>query len=259
MRALHRSLRTLALVASAALLLGLVAAQGSDAPGDADAVLDRIFDNLRGESQIATLEMTVTRPDDEQRFELRIYSEGEERALTRVVAPPRDAGQAFLNDGDNVFIYNPRLRRVLRLPPSGRSDSFLGSDISYSDLAGDDLRDQYTTAIVDESDDAVTLSLTPEASAPTPYGRVEVTASKPDYAPTRIVYFDQRGTAVKEHLISDYTDVDGRKIPQRYEVRDLLDDGHRTVVLWTDARFDVDIPDTCFTQNALEREGVCEP
>ncbi len=258
MAPLPRRLRRLALVAASGLLLGFALAQAGDAPSDADAVLDRIFDNLRGESQIATLEMTVTRPDDVQRFELRIYSEGEERALTRVVAPPRDAGQAFLNDGDNVFIYNPRLRRVLRLPPSGRSDSFLGSDISYSDLAGDDLRDQYATEIVADGDDAVTLALTPKPSAPTPYGRVEVTASKPDYAPTRIVYFDQRGTAVKEHLISDYTDVDGRRIPQRYEVRDLLDEGHRTVVLWTDARFDVEIPAACFTQNALEREGACE-
>ncbi len=31
-----------------------------------------------------------------------------------------------------------------------------------------------------------------------------------------------------------------------------------TVVTWQDAEFGVDIPESCFSQNALEREGACE-
>ena len=241
------------------LWLGAACAQPNGAPTEAGDILDRILANLRGGSQVATLQMTVTRSDGEDGYTLRIFSEGEDRALTRVIAPPRDAGQAFLNEGDDVFIYNPRLRRVLRLPPSGRSDSFLGSDLSYDDLAGDDLRDRYGASVLDETEGSVTLELVPAPDAPIPYGRVELTAAKPSYAPTRIVYFDQRGNAVKENLISDYAEVDGRSIPQRFEVRDLLEEGNRTVVTWNDARFDVDIPDACFSRNALEREGACEP
>lgn len=244
-----------------AMILPWIAVAAAQAPeaGDAGAILDRILENLRGESQVATLEMTVTRPSEEDRYELRIFSEGEERALTRVVAPPRDAGQAFLSAGDDVFLYSPRLRRVLRLPPSGRSDAFLGSDIAYDDLAGDDLRDQYDASLIEETEEAVTLELIPVEGAATPYGKVELTAAKPSYAPTRIVYYDQRGNAVKENLVSDYVAVDGRSIPQRFEVRDLLEEGHRTVVTWNDAEFGVDVPDACFEQSALEREGACEP
>ena len=105
------------ILAAPTLLTAFVSAQE-----DAAGVLSRILGNMRGESQVATLEMTVIRPGEEDTYAMRIYSEGEEKGLTRVIAPPRDAGQAFLNDGDNVFIYNPRLKRVLRLPPSGRSD-----------------------------------------------------------------------------------------------------------------------------------------
>lgn len=235
------------------LTLGLANAQG-----DAASILDTIMNNLRGNSQAATLEMQVIRPDEEDVYTMRIYSEGEDRGLTRVIAPPRDAGQAFLNDGDNVFIYNPRLKRVLRLPPSGQSDSFLGSDLSYNDLAGDDLQEDYRVSILEETDESVTLELIPNPDAPTPYGKVELTAEKPSYAPTRITYFDQRGNAVKENLLSDYAEVAGLNIPQRFEVTDLLEEGHRTVVTWQDAEFGVEIPDACFTQNALEREGVCE-
>ena len=242
------------------LSLAMVAtlATSVTAQGDANAILDTIVNNLRGESQVATLNMQVIRPDEEDIYTMRIYSEGEEQGLTRVIAPPRDAGQAFLNDGDNVFIYNPRLRRVLRLPPSGQSDSFLGSDISYNDLAGDDLQEDYQASILEETDESVTLELVPNTDAPTPYGKVELTAEKPSYAPTNITYFDQRGNAVKENILSDYAEVDGLYIPQRFEVTDLLEEGHRTVVTWQDADFGVDIPEACFTQNALEREGACE-
>ncbi len=239
-------------------LLLLLTSGLASAQEDAASVLDTIVNNLRGESQVATLNMQVIRPDEEDVYTMRIYSEGEEQGLTRVIAPPRDAGQAFLNDGDNVFIYNPRLKRVLRLPPSGQSDSFLGSDISYNDLAGDDLEESYQASILEETDESVTLELVPNPNAPTPYGKVELTAEKPSYAPTNITYYDQRGNAVKENILSDYAEVDGLYIPQRFEVTDLLEEGHRTVVTWQDADFGVDIPEACFTQNALEREGACE-
>ena len=235
------------------LLLSLASAQG-----EAADILETIVDNLRGESQAATLEMTVIRPDEEDVYTMRIFSEGEQRGLTRVIAPPRDAGQAFLNDGDNVFIYNPRLKRVLRLPPSGQTDSFLGSDISYNDLAGDDLEQDYDASILEETEESVTLELTPKPNAPTPYGKVHLTAEKPSYAPTNITYFDQRDTAVKENILSEYAEVEGRYIPQRFEVNDLLEEGHQTVVTWNDAEFGVSIPEACFSQNALEREGACE-
>ena len=242
----------------ATLVLLLLTFGFARAQEDAESILNTITSNLRGESQVATLNMQVIRPDEESTYMMRIYSEGESKGLTRVIAPPRDAGQAFLNDGDNVFIYNPRLRRVLRLPPSGQSDSFLGSDISYNDLAGDDLQEDYSARILEETDSSVTLELVPNPNAPTPYGKLHLTAEKPSYAPTQITYFDQRDTAVKENILSDYAEVGGLYIPQRFEVKDLLQEGNMTVVTWQDAEFGVEIPESCFSQNALDREGACE-
>ena len=105
---------------------------------DPNAVLKAIVDNQRGGTMRATLTLSVARPDRQTQYVLDIVSDGNQKTLTRVKAPAKDAGQAFLRDGENILLYNPTLGRVLRLPPSGRPDSFLGADLSYSDLDGRD-------------------------------------------------------------------------------------------------------------------------
>jgi outer membrane lipoprotein-sorting protein len=247
-----------ALLAAVVLLAALaaraaLAQNGAPVPTDADAILDRMIENLRGGGQRATLEMTVERGDDVRIYRLEIVSDGTERSLTRVVEPPRDAGQAFLVDGSELFVYSPRLGRVLRLPPSGRSDGFLGSDLSYGDLAGDEVRDDYAADVFERDDERVVLSLVPRPRAPTPYGELRFAASLPDLAPRELVYYDQRGGAVKRLVLSDFRDVDGRVVPTRFEVEDLTEGGGRTVATWTEVEFGVDPPDVCFTQQALER------
>lgn len=236
-------------------LLGTVAhGQADTVPDDAHAILDRMVENLRGGGQRATLELTVEREDETRSYLLEIVSDGTERSFTRVVEPPRDAGQAFLVDGDELFVYSPRLGRVLRLPPSGRSDGFLGSDLSYDDLAGDEVRDAYDASVVERRDDAVVLSLTPHPTAATPYGELRFTASLPELAPRELVYFDQRETPVKRLTLSEFrTGEGGRIVPTRFVVEDLTEGGGRTIAQWTDLELGVEPPDRCFTQQALER------
>lgn len=253
----HRAAFVAILLASLLLAAGAtdaaLAQNEAPVPDDADAILDRMVENLRGGGQRATLEMTVERGDEVRSYLLEIVSDGAERSLTRVVEPPREAGQAFLVDGSELFVYSPRLGRVLRLPPSGRSDGFLGSDLSYGDLAGDEVRDDYTARVLERDGERVVLSLVPEPRAPTPYGELRFAASLPDLAPREIVFFDQRGNAVKRLGLSDFREVDGRVVPTRFEVEDLTEGGGRTVATWTQVEYGVDPPDVCFTQQALER------
>jgi len=237
-----------------ALLTGSATSQGgAEVPQDADAILDAIVDNLRGGGQRATLRMTVERAGDVREYLLEVISDGADRSLTRVIEPPRDAGQAFLVDGNELFIYSPRLGRVLRLPASGRSDGFLGSDLSYDDLAGDEFRADYQATVLERDDAAVVLSLIPAPTAPTPYGELRFRASLPDLAPQELVYFDQRDTPVKRLTLSEFREVDGRRVPTHFEVVDLTEGGGRTVAAWTEVEFGVEPPDACFTQIALER------
>jgi outer membrane lipoprotein-sorting protein len=234
------------------LVLALAAGSAAGAP-DAQAVLRAIEDNHRGGSGKFTITLTVVRPGRQTEYILETWTDGDERALALVKAPARDAGQAFLRVGDNLWIYTPRLKRSLRLPPSGRNESFLGSDISYSDLAGRDVEQDYSARVAGEEAGTIVLELLPRPGAPTPYGKLIVKAQSGTYAPLEWTFFDQRGTAVKRVTFSEHITVATRRFPTRTDVADLLRSGYRTTGLFRDTQFGVPVPEACFTLQALEQ------
>lgn len=232
------------------LTLGLLAS--ASAQTRADEVIQAVIDNQRGASGRVTITITVERPGRTSEFIIESVSDSD-RSLIRVIAPAREAGQAFLIDGDNLWLYNPRLGRSLRLPPSARGDSFLGSDIAYRDLAGRDLEAHYQAAITAEEAERIELTLTPRPGAPTPYGQIVITADTATYAPLSFVYYDQRGQAVRRISFSAFDAVHGLHFPTRIEVENLLRQNERTTVLMSDYTFGIAIPEACFREAALAR------
>lgn len=258
--------------------------------GDPGAVLEAVLDNLRGGPLWGTYTFVVERPGRTTEYVMEMVSDGEQRGLIRVTAPPRDAGQAFLMDGDDLWVYNPRLGRSLRLPPSGRTGAFLGSDVSYNDMVGRDLEKDYTpsfassepagsggaaetgmaqtgtaetgtaqtgmaqTGTVETGTEAtIVLELTPRQGAPTPYGRVLIGVDPAALTPRWVDYYDQRGQVVKHLTLSDYVEAAGRRLPLLMMVEDRTREGYRTVVRVSDVELDTAVPETCFTLQALER------
>ena len=236
----------------AVLALGsTVAAQSPDPT----KLLQEAIDQLRGPVMSATYTLLVERPGRSKKYVLNVLTDGGERSLIRVVEPKRDAGQAFLTIGSDIWIYNPRLGRVLRLPPSGKNDRFLGSDVSYADLSGRDLEEDYEVALRQESDKSSTLVLvlTPKPRAPTPWGRVEIVLGSKDRLLRKIVYYDQRGQPVKDVELRQAVRLEsGRYLITDTLVRDLVREGYQTTFTISDWQVGP-VPDRCFTQTALER------
>src|SRR5690606_38445127 len=273
---------------AAAVAAEAVTTDGSGpAATDASAVLEAVVDNLRGGPMRGTQTFVVERPGRITEYVMEIVTDGGERGLIRIVAPPREAGQAFLMDGDDLWLYNPRLGRFLRLPPSGRSGAFLGSDVSYNDLVGRDLENDYIAAFAGTEgetaegggpegggpeggapaggapkgaapegggpDGVIVLELTPRPGAPTPYGRVVVGVDGASLTPRWIDYYDQRGQVVKRLTLAEYLEAGQRRVPQLVVVEDRIREGYRTVVRLDDVVLDAAVPETCFTLQALER------
>jgi outer membrane lipoprotein-sorting protein len=135
--------RAISLVVLPGLLLAAAAASargrqgGEDAPA-ARSIVKGALDYWRDTSSFLEIAMTVHRPDWERHSLMKSWTRGEKDALVRFVEPAKDAGSATLKRGDDMWIYTPKLSRVIKLPFSMMAQSWMGSDFSYNDLAKSD-------------------------------------------------------------------------------------------------------------------------
>ena len=112
----------------------LVAA-GDRADDDATGIVRAAIDHWRGKSSYSEMTMTIHRPDWERSMSMRAWTVGDERSLVRVTAPRRDAGNGTLLDDDSMWTYSPRVNRVIKVPSSMMSQSWMGSDFSNKDIS----------------------------------------------------------------------------------------------------------------------------
>jgi len=71
-----------------------------------------------GETSTATFTMTIRRPDWELVMTIATWTRGREESIFRIVDPLKDQGNGTLKKDDKMWIFNPRINRVIKLPPS---------------------------------------------------------------------------------------------------------------------------------------------
>jgi hypothetical protein len=132
-------------------------------------------------------------------------------------APADVAGMKFLQiqnsaSDDERFLYTPELKRSRRIAGSNRSDSFMGTDFSYADLDGRDVRSSSSVLKADENVgkfECYHLIATPTNSDAV-YGKIEMWVRKDNFVPLKQVMFDKSGTAVKTLLSREIQKHGGR-------------------------------------------------
>ena len=70
--------------------------------------------------------MTIHRPDWERTVTIKAWTRGEKESLFTILAPPKDEGNGTLKKGREMWMFNPKVNRVIKLPPSMMSQSWMG-------------------------------------------------------------------------------------------------------------------------------------
>ncbi len=258
-------------VAAAALsmLLGFEAASDEveadpAAPGE---LLRRAFDRRYGADthQLLTLRLRSGGRDVQtQRIELVTKMEdGRLHALARFTAPSdlRDTALLMLEQEgrpDDYFLYLPALDRVRRVSGAQRSDSFMGSDLTYEDLERrrrEDFEDLRVGSGSVAGEPVVLVSARPRT--PAGYDRVEFAIATRDAAiletrysamaaesPFKVIRFP------REQLHEE----NGYSVPRRITVANLRR-GTETEVSVESLEIDPDVDLRLFTIGALLREA----
>ena len=236
------------------LLTSAHAAEGEPSESATDIVRAAI-DHWRGVSSFSEMTMTIHRPDWERSMSMRAWTQGEDRSLVRVTAPARDRGNATLMDDDRMWTFSPRINRVIKVPSSMMSQSWMGSDFSNRDISrADDIVDQYIHTLLGESEmDGHTvyeIEAVPLEDAAVVWGR-EVLTIRDDYVMVEHQFFDQDGELVKTMRSLEIGDMGGRTVAIRQRMQK-VDAGDEWTEIRVDAvEYDLEIPDSVFTQSNL--------
>ena len=153
------------------------------------------IDQTRGLSSYSEMTMLIKRPSWQRESTLYAWTRGREDALIRFVAPARDAGNALLKQGNNMWTFNPKLNKSIRLPGGMMSQSWAGSDFSYDDMSRSDkwIKHYRLEHVATEEADGLktyTIDAIPFDDAPVVWGK-ERLRIREDSVLIEAIYYDQ--------------------------------------------------------------------
>ena len=247
----HRRSRLRFLTCIALLLSSVQAHAAPDATGLIKAALHQ----WRGDSSYTELTMIIHRPDWQRSSSLVGWTQGKSNSLVRFTAPAGDAGNATLKLGPSLWLYNPKLGQVIKLPFSMMAQGWAGSDFSYNDLAKtDQIVTDYTHELdaTDESDGHKVYNVTciPKPSAPVVWGKI-VLRIRDDNVLLSETWFDQAMKPVRRLETLKIAPLGGRAYPVKMRMSVLDKPGHWTEISTTRGRFDLKLPRYLFTLSNL--------
>jgi len=223
---------------------------------DAQTIVNDSFNYWRGKASIATVSMTIQRPDWKRSYTIKAWTKGEKDSLFTITAPPKDEGNGTLKKGREMWMYNPKINRVIKVPPSMMSQSWMGSDFSNNDLAkSDSLLDDYTHTLTGtETHEGKTVYLitsVPKPDAPVVWG-LQKLKIREDLIFLREEFYDEDYILVKALDFYDIQMLGGKLYPRVMKMQKAETPDEYTVVEYHDLAFADDLPDDVFTLSALK-------
>jgi outer membrane lipoprotein-sorting protein len=228
-----------------------------------DDIVREVNDTFNQDTGYAKARMTiVTTSGGKRTFVYESWSKNSgEKNLVRYLEPGRVKGQAtlMLNHADDIWMFFPRTQRVRKLASHAKKQKMQGSDFSYEDMGSGDafIEDYSAERLADEAmegRDCYRLNLERKPDSDAGYSRLELWVQKENFVPLAIDYYDDRDPErlLKRLVQSDIRDVDG--VPTAFKIVMLnRNDNTQTEMELIEARYNLPLEDSMFTERALKR------
>jgi outer membrane lipoprotein-sorting protein len=222
---------------------------------DPTHLIQQAFNNWRGKSSYTEVSMTVHRPDWERSMSMLSWTRGDDDSLVRFTAPAKDAGNATLKLGDTMWIFNPRLSQILKLPASMMAQSWMGSDFSYNDLAkANAILTEYTHKLIGQQHQnghmVYTIEALPKPQAATVWGK-QIVRIRDDGVLLSEDYYDQDMQLVKAMQTRKVGPLGGRPYPVLMTMQKANKKDEWTRLQFKQGHFNIKLPNSLFTKSSL--------
>ncbi len=241
------------------ILLILAAGAAFGEQPDPEKIVSDAFEYWRGQASVATVRMIIHRPDWERSMTLKVWTEGTADSLFTILEPPRDRGNGTLKKGGQMWTFNPKVNRVIKLPPSMMSQSWMGSDFSNNDLAkSDSLINDYTHTLEGtetlEGKKVFLIKSMPRQGAPVVWG-MQTLKIREDHIFLKEIFYDEDLRPVKVLETLEIQMMDGRLFPKVWRMQKAGAEEDYTELTYQALSFKDDLPDRLFTVSALRNPG----
>ena len=240
------------LVSAVSSLPGIAGAQ------DAQSLVRAAFDYFRGKTSFSVVEMTIHRADWERKMTMKGWTKGLDKSLIIITAPPKDEGNGTLKKGQEMWIYNPKVNRVIKIPPSMMAQSWMGSDFSNNDLAkSDTLIHDYNHSLTGSATEGgkkvYFIESKPKPQAPVVWGMQRLKIRE-DYILLEQVFYDEYLKPVKILSAHDIQMLGGKLFPKIMRMQKADEKEEYTMLEYRELTFGVDIDDSLFTLSSLRTQ-----
>jgi outer membrane lipoprotein-sorting protein len=244
-----------------ALLFPAAAVAGAEGAPDINAVLKRLDDLFRSESSVGSVELTVVKPRRTHTLKLKIWTQGDEKALIVIEAPERDKGTATLKVGKNLWNYLPKVNRTIRIPPSMMQSSWMGSDFTNDDLVRESsLLKDFDSRIAGRSEDPAgwKIELTAKPGLIGLWQRIEYVLDVDGNLPLEACFYDRKNRLARIMRFDEVKIFNGRRIPAHLALTPIDTDGKpekdkQTEMRYLEIKFNVPVSDSMFSLSELEK------
>jgi len=238
--------------AAIGILLTLTAAGAQDPA----ALVEATLNYYRGNASIATVDMTIHRPNWERAMTIKAWTRGRKDSLFTILAPAKDRGNGTLKRGREMWTFNPKVNRVIKLPPSMMSQSWMGSDFSNNDLAkSDSIFEDYTHTVegteTHEGLKVFVVKSIPKPRAPVVWGMQRLRIRE-DRVLLSEEFYDEEMKLVKTMTGSQIELLGGKLYPRVWVMKQADVEDEYTRLEYRDLEFKDDLPETLFTFSALK-------
>lgn len=223
---------------------------------DAKALVEDSFNYTRGKTSISIVDMIIHRPDWERVMTIKAWTKGEDESIFWIMAPPKDYGNGTLKKNEQMWIYNPKVNRVIKIPPSMMSQAWMGSDFSNNDLSKtNSLLDDYNHTIIGtethEGKKVYVIKSMPKPEAPVIWGMQKLKIRE-DLIFLSQEFYDEDLKPVKALTTQQIQMMGGRLFPKLWKMQKADVKGEYTLLEYKELAFEKSLPDTLFTISSLK-------
>ena len=188
---------------------------------DAYQIIKRADEHLRGVSQKAEMSIEVQRPKWSRTMDIKAWSLGNDYSFILIDAPARDKGTVFLKREKEIWNWQPKIEKVIKLPPSMMMQSWMGSDFTNDDLVKESsILLDYTHEIIGDTlilDRACyTIQLTPKPEAAVVWGKIKTFIDKNDFLQLGSEFYDEDGYLINKMEASEIKSFGNKILPAKW-------------------------------------------